>query len=297
MPTVTGRLWHSDSSIAGFKSGTYLSAINGGAPLFVTDYRFSAVDRTGDRFVRDDYDASSGAENTTIQIISTQSGAALANFKVDGYATELKLSPTNSNWLLGTWATDFIATRHTIVYDMAADRLLFVTPDADAGDAFDWLPDGRLVRVRTNGTVSTMSVGGQETGTGTAAWPQGWTLAGIVASPDGKSLAVRMNATTSRDRDLWVMAVDGWNLQRFTVTNITSYTVWSPDSKYLAFNKDTGFACSDSACQGSCRIWYAPSTARGIAALDASNDASTFDIKTSSGGATRLGCQLLAWTP
>ena len=184
-----------------------------------------------------------------------------------------------------------------MVYDFAAGKLLYATAGADAGDSFAWLPDGRLLRVHAGGAISAMALDGRETPLGAVQWPQGWELGAVFASPDGQQLAVRLDGKASKDHDLWVMRTDGQGFGRFTTTQMTTYAVWSPDGRYLAFNKDTGASCSDASCYGSCKVWYAPATARNVAAVDASRDAWQFTVRDTRGGSTQLGCQLLAWTP
>lgn len=293
-PQPSGRLWHSDSSIGRFKSGTYVSAISGAKTGFVTDYRFSALDRTGEHLIQDDYDATTGNERTAVKVFDTRTNRLQSSITVDGYLTEMRWSPANNGWLLARWATDFIAARHTVVLDLTG-KLLFAT--ADAADVFDWLPDGRLVRVGADGTIGTQTVGGPEVRIASIRWPAGWEPGRLFAGPDGQRLALRMDSTTSKDHDLWVMSLGGQDLQRFTKTQMATYAVWSPDGQYLAFNRNSGFSCSDSDCRGSCRIWYAPATARNVVAVESSNDAYPFTVTTVDGSRTRLGCDLLAWTP
>lgn len=144
-----------------------------------------------------------------------------------------------------------------------------------------------------------LGLDGRETPLGAVRWPAGWELGAVFASPDGQHLALRLDGTgtAAKDHDLWVMKLDGQGLARFTSTQMSTYAVWSPDSRYLAFNKDTGASCSEAACRGDCKLWYAPATARNIVAVEASRDAWPFVIRDTRGSAMPLGCQLLAWTP
>ncbi len=293
-PTVSGQLWHSDSKVGNYESGTYVSPLNGSNSAFVTDYKFSIVDSAGARLARTSYDA--GAEATSFKITQADGRTQIAGFSIDGDFAGVRMAPNGANVILASWGASYIDLHRSIVYDFANDKLLFAAARADANDAFDWLPDGRLVRVRANGNISTMTTDGRETATGAVQWPQGWHLGKVFASPDGQGLVARLDSDAGSDHDLWVMKLDGKEFGRLTTTNISTYAVWSPDAKQIAFNKDTGSSCSDASCQGTCDIWYAPATARSISAVEASKDAFKFTVKSREGSSLPLGCQLLAWT-
>lgn len=96
-------------------------------------------------------------------------------------------------------------------------------------------------------------------------------------SPDGKKALVqlvKLRASGSiESSDLWMMDLPGTSLRRFTDNGLIPYAVWSPDSRTVAFSKDTGYSCSESTCRGSCTIWCADAAAAGVRARDASGDA------------------------
>lgn len=289
-----GRLWHSYGTVGGADRGLFVSPLDGGPPATVLDDKFASVDPRGTQLISKSYDA--GDERTAVRITAPD-GRSLMRFSVDGYFTDLLPAPGGRALVLGRWSKSFLAPRHTVVYDPSAGQLLFATRESEAGDAFGWLPDGRLLRVQASGAISSVALDGHVLPLGAVRWPPGWQLGAVFVSPTGRQVALRLDSEGGREHDLWTMGLDGRDLARFTTTGMTTYAVWSPQGDYLAFDKDTGASCSNATCRGSCRLWYAPASARGVVAVEASRDASAFVVKARSGAAMPLGCHLRAWTP
>ena len=134
----------------------------------------------------------------------------------------------------------------------------------------------------------------------TVRWPEGRWPRNVHVSPDGSKAIVELAALRDSGKvsgvDLWMMDVNGQNLRRFTRNNLIAQAFWSPDGRHVGFVKDTGMACGDASCRGSCTVWMADASAADVVAVKASNDALEVPLRRPNGTMTRVGCPVSAWT-
>jgi len=115
--------------------------------------------------------------------------------------------------------------------DGASARLLTRTEGDESGGP-RWSPDGKRFAFKNKGEIYVMNVDGSDAHGLTQMGGNGsenpdW-------SPDGKSIAFDSRPPGS-NREIFVMAPDGSNLQRVTHTTVeSSHPVWSPDGKKIA---------------------------------------------------------------
>jgi hypothetical protein len=298
---LTGSLWSSDSNISDTQ-GTFVSDLITGTTTKVNSDTEAMPSADGARLLRRAYtsDGSVG-DATQITVVRTTDGQLLTDLTVDGYVGTLSPSPQAANLVLTRWAPSINDPRNVIVYDIDQRKVLFATPASGRPDAVSWMPDGSLLRVKPSGEITKVVLGAAEQAVRTLTWPEARVPQAVYVSPDGSKALVQLAALRETGSvsgvDLWMMNIDGSNLTRFTKNDLIAKAFWSPDSKLVAFIKDTGVSCTDATCQGSCNVWYAEATASDVVAVAASGDAKKFSVKrTTNGSVTTLSCPVMAWT-
>lgn len=298
---VSGSLWSSDSNISNAQ-GTFVSDLVTGTSTKVDADTEAMPSADGSRLLRRDYtsDGSVGDE-TRITVVRTTDGQLVTDLTVEGYVGVLWPSPQAANIVLTRWAPSINEPRGTVAYDIEQRKVLFSTPASTRPDAVAWMPDGGLLRVKQSGEITKLALGGTEQAVRTLSWPDGRVLQAVYVSPDGGKALVQLAALRETGSvsgvDLWMMNIDGSNLRRFTKNDLITNAFWSPDSKFVAFTKDTGVTCTDATCQGSCTVWYAEASASDVVAVAGSNDAKQFSVKrTHNASTTTLSCPVIAWT-
>jgi hypothetical protein len=289
----TGRLWHNNYALDAL-SGLQLAPLGGGAPALIDTALSAAPWADGSQYAVTDYRPA--ARETTITIKQTGSGRVLLQGSIGGYARSPRASPVNKDMLLLTLGENTTAAADHVFMDLRSLRVL--DRFAATGVSVDWLPDGRYLRVASDGAIATGTVGGTLSPSGSLNL-QGRRLGRLQVNRQGTQLVVALAEDNGAlvHQDLWIAGVDGSGMARLTSTNISSDGHWSPDGRLVAFNVDTGFTCNGAGCLGNCEIWYAPSTARAVAPLAAApGEAARFRVQDSRGNTSALGCALVAWT-
>lgn len=297
---LPGHIWHSFSDLSN-PQGTFSLDPNSGANSMIDRKRWAVPWPGGNHYIHDDYIASgSGDDETRLFVRRSADRHLVAERRMDGDFDDIRPAPVKS-WILADWGRSTIGPKRSIVVDIAKQKLLFAAPESKTPDAFSWMPDESLLRATPAGQISRFALGSPEKPVASVKWPEGRFLQAIYASPDGTRLLAQLAALRDTGSvsgvDLWIMNIDGSGLARFTNNGLITNAFWSPDSRYIAFTKDTGTSCSDATCRGSCTVWYAPATARNVVAVDASRDAYQFPLKRPDGSMRMLGCPMTAWIP
>lgn len=296
---LPGTIWHSFSDL-GNPQGTFALNPNSGASVMVDDEKWRSPWPDGSRFIQRDH-SSQGGDETRLTVRSTRDRSVLADQVIDGYlAGDVRASPVAAHQILASWGKTVFAPRGAIVYDLNTQKLLYATQPSKTPDALSWMPDGSLLRVQPSGDISRVLPGRGEQRVAALRWPESRVPEAVHVSPDGSKALLQLAAMRDTGSvagvDLWMMNVDGSNLRRFTKNDLISSAFWSPDSRYVAFVKDTGVSCTAATCRGSCTVWYAEATASNVLAVAPSGDARQFPLKRPDGSTTTVGCPMTAWT-
>jgi hypothetical protein len=295
---LPGTLWHSFSDLDN-APGTFVSDPNSGVSAMADKGKWRVPWPDGSRFIQRDYDTD--RDQTRLTVRSTGDRRVLMDQVVDGFVGDaIRPSPSGANQILALWGQTILAPRAAVVYDLDARRLLYATAPSKTPDALSWMPDGSLLRVQPSGRISRVVPGGAEQAVATLRWPESRVPQALYVSPDGRKALVQLAALRDTGSvagvDLWMMDIDGGNLRRFTRNDIIAAAFWSPDSRHVAFAKDTGVSCTAATCQGSCTVWHAEATASNVVAVKASGDAGRFPLRRPNGSTTSVGCPAMAWT-
>lgn len=296
---LPGRVWHSFSDL-GNPQGTFALNPNSGASVRVDDEKWRSPWPDGSRFIQRDH-SSQGGDETRLTVRRTSDRSVLVDQVVDGYlAGDVRASPVAAHQILASWGPQVFAPRGAIVYDLNAQKLLYAMQPSKTPDVLSWMPDGSLLRVQSSGEISRIGPGRGEQHVATLKWPESRVPEAVYVSPDGSKALLQLAALRDTGSvagvDLWMMNVDGSQLRRFTKNDLISAAFWSPDSRYVAFAKDTGVSCTAATCQGSCTVWYAEASASNVVAVAPSGDARQFPLKRPDGSMTNVGCPMTAWT-
>ncbi len=297
---LVGHIWHSFSDLD-TPEGTFFMDPNTGITTTVLDEQWGVPWLDGSRFIRTDYNPESGDQDTTRLVVRrTSDKTVLMDLVSDGYVGHAVPSPLGNNQIKAYWGETIFAPRAVVVWDLATQKILYATEQSDLAPSVSWMPDGSLLRVRSSGAISKIVIGGEEQLLATVAWPGGRVPQDVYVSPDGTKALVQLaelrDTGSVNSVDLWIMNIDGSDMKRYTDNGIISDAFWSPDSRTIAFVKDTGTACTDFTCIGSCTVWYAPATATNVVAVEASNDAKHFPSIRPDGSQTTMRCPMMGWT-
>lgn len=298
---LSGSLWHSYRDLSN-PQGTFATQPGTGQTRRVAPEKAGAPWPDGSLYLLRDY-SSQGSSGDETHLIVRRSGdqATLFDQVVDGYIGEnARPSPLGRPQILTDWGETIFAERGPVVYDLQQRRLLYVTRPSKTPDALSWMPDGSLLRVQPSGEISRIVLGGAEQRIASVRWPEARLPQALYVSPDGSKallqLAALRDTGTVDGVDLWMMNVDGSNLRRFTKNDLIAHAFWSPDSKHVAFVKDTGVSCTAATCRGSCTLWVAEATASNVVAVPPSGDAQRVPLRRPDGSMTTVGCPAIAWT-
>lgn len=296
---LIGKVWHSFSDL-GNPSGTFATDPNTGASTRIYDQKYGVPWSDGKQFINGEYVSQGSTGETRLTIRRVGDSSMLVDQLVDGDFSAITPSPSGGNRILAYWGTNASAQKSVVVWDFDARKLLFATPPSDTPDAVAWMPDGTVLRLQRSGSVSKVTLGGTQMLLTSVSWPESRIPLNAFVSPDGTQVLVqlvKLKASGSIDSsDLWMLDIQGSKLRRFTNNGLVPYAVWSPDGRFVAFAKDTGYSCSESTCMGSCTIWYADSTASNVQARETSGDAKQFPLQRPDGSKTTLSCPVMAWT-
>jgi len=297
---LAGHIWHSFSDLD-TPEGTFFMDPNTGVTTTVLNEEWGMPWFDGSRFIHTDYNPESGDQDTTrIVVRRTSDKAVLMDLVSDGYVGHAVPSPLGNNQIKAAWGETIFAPRAVVIWDLATQKILYSTEQSDLTPSVSWMPDGSLLRVRPSGAISKIVIGGEEQLLATVTWPGGRVPQDVYVSPDGTKALVQLaelrDTGSVNSVDLWIMNIDGSDMKRYTDNGIISDAFWSPDSRTIAFVKDTGVSCTDFTCVGSCTVWYAPATATNVVAVEASNDAKHFPSIRPNGSQTTMRCPMMGWT-
>lgn len=289
----TGALWHSNYALD-FLEGTQISPLDGRPSTLASASEWAVPWRDGSRYAYTDWDTAN--DTTQLSVFDTGVAQPVLQGSIAGYLRGGRPSPADRNLMLAFLGDDMLAPADVVFIDITQSAI--IGRAADEGGPIDWLPDGRYLRMRADGTLLTGSIGGTESASGAVVLPPNHVANAMRVDPQGKRLALVLANTASAgtDVDVWVADVDGSHLEQFTKTGMSASIHWSPDSNAIAFDVDTGLLCSGYYCAGSCGLWWAPATSREVIAVPSSHDAYEFTVHDRDGDETTLGCDLLGWT-
>ncbi|PUA29602.1 MAG: hypothetical protein B0W54_03200 [Cellvibrio sp. 79] len=297
---LEGHIWHSFNDLDN-PEGTFVMNPNTGVSLSVQAEKWGIPWPDGTAFINKEYEPDDAPEDTTrITVYRSNDKAILNDQLIEGYVGYIAPSPTHKDRILAHWGETIFSPRILIVWDLSTQKVLFGIEPGESFDALSWMPDGTLLHVQASGAISKVVIGGDEQLLGTVNWPESRVPQAVYVSPDGTRALVQLaelrDTGTVAWVDLWMMNIDGTEMRRFTNNGLIADAYWSPDSRNVAFVKDTGISCSDSTCMGSCTVWLAPATATEVVAVQASGDAKQFPLQRPNGSMTTLRCPVMAWT-
>ncbi len=296
---LPGHIWHSFSDL-GNPQGTFVLDPNSGVSISVQSEKWGVPWPNANHFISHDYISHGSNSGETVLVVRrTSNGQIISEQTLDGDFAAISPAPQSSR-ILVAWGENTYSAKSAVVYDLAKQKLLYATPASKTPDVFSWMPDETLLRAKPSGEISRVVIGGEERPISTVKWPESRVPQAISVSPDGTKVLIQLAAIRETGSisgvELWMMNIDGSNLKRFTKNDLIANAFWSPDSRYVAFTKETGIVCTAATCRGSCTVWYAPATASNVLAVEESKDAKQFPIKRPDGSATNLRCPILAWT-
>lgn len=287
-----GRLWHNDYALD-YMDGTQIASPSGDLPALASAHEYATPWPDGKTFVFTEWNVYD--EYSDLVVVDLASGQALYRLKTDGYLRDERPSPASRTTVMVTHGEDSISPAETLIVDLTTMTVLRRFP----GDTvMNWLPDGRYLRMTSDGTLIAGDPAGAEQTVGLADPPDSFQIQDLWVNRQGTKIAYRvLNAgTVTNETDLWVSDMDGRNFERFTSTKMSYAANWSPDGRHIAFNVDTGHVCTGAGCIGTCETWVAPVTSRNVRALPAVGDAERFKVRNRQGTPSTLGCDLLGWT-
>jgi hypothetical protein len=289
---LEGRLWHNDFSLDTV-DGTEISSLDGKLPVLASTNSEASPWPDGTQFVITDSGRVYG--QTDLKVIALASGQALYSLTTAGYLRGANPSPVDKTLLMATLGDDSISPADTIFIDLTT---MTVLRRFSAEAPVNWLPDGRYMRVLSDGTMRVGDVNGAEVDAGRIQPPAGHTARALWISPRGDRItwSIAHVASTPPENDIWISDLDGSHLERITQTKMSNYAVWSPDSSKIAFDVDSGSVCAGGGCMGGCELWWVPITSRNVIAVPASGDAWRFTVKDRHGSDHTLLCELMGWT-
>lgn len=299
-PLLTGNIWHSFKDLDN-PDGTFMMNPNTGVAISVQSRKWGIPWHDGSRFIDAEYNAADAPDDTTrVLVYKTSDKTLLMSQLLEGYLGHIVPSPLGNEQILAHWGETIFTPRAVIVWDMGTQKLLFSIAPSDMPDAVAWMPDGSLYRAQASGAISKITIGGGEQQIAKVSWPESRVPQAAYVSPDGTRALVQLAQLNDTGSvawvDLWMMNIDGSEMRRYTNNGLIADAFWSPDGHYVAFVKDTGVSCTSFTCAGSCRVWYAPSTASDVIAVKESNDAFEFPLKRPNGSMTSMWCPVMAWT-
>jgi hypothetical protein len=293
----TGLLWHNDFSLD-LRNGVQLSPLNGDPPTQITNQTDSdvAVWPDGKQYIVTRRDIARGV--TDITVFDRASGNTVYQGQAAGYLRNVEPSPTDKRLVKVRQGQDSASAFEEHVLDLSTMQSRLAISDTDW---FAWLPDGRYMLIGLNsGSMRVASLDGAgETIVGHLDVPADRRMGQFGVSPDGKRFLMPLTrrGSATNETDLWIGNVDGTGFEQFTDNKVFGGAAWSPDSRYVAYVTDTGISCGAGTCQGVCQQWYSSVDQRMVKGIAGTPGSEVFTVRNRSGGTTRLGCSVLAWTP
>jgi hypothetical protein len=202
--------------------------------------------------------------------------------------------PVERHLVLGSLSIDRQTRQNSVIVDLERGQ---VVQRIEPIGLVDWMSDGRYMRMAADGKRWSGALGEEERALPSMELPTGYSAGvGFWISPDNKQLVIQLQryANDAWSDDLWIGSMDGGPLERLTRSTMTSYAVWSPDSRYVAFDVDPdihaacGISFSPERWHQNAHVYYVEATARDVARPA---DAHTFKALGSS-----AKYRLLGWT-
>lgn len=264
----------------------------GGLPVQATADGWATPWVDGKQFAMTDWDVF--GDESSLKVLDT-AGNMLYSATTPGYLRDELPSPADKTMIAARLGEDSTTPSDWVFIDL---KSLSVVRQFTGDDIVSWLPDGRYLRMTTQGAINIGSLDGVETPSGQVNLPSHHNLVDAWVNRQGNRLALQIvnDVEPSPDSDIWVANIDGSQLERVTTTKMSYYARWSPNGRYIAFDVDTGHFCNNIGCMGTCELWYVPAEARNVTALPAAHDAFSFEVSNRDGDKRTLGCDLYAWT-
>lgn len=293
----TGVLWHNNFALD-LRNGVQLSPLNGDAPTQITNQTDSdiAVWPDGKQYIVTRRDIARGV--TDITVIDRTTGNTVYQGQAAGYLRNVEPSPTDKRLVKVRQGENSASPFEEHVLDLSTMQSRLAIADSDW---FAWMPDGRYMLISLGtGSMRVASIGGTgETVVGQLQIPADRRTGQFGVSPDGKRFLMPLTrrGSATNETDLWIGNIDGTGFEQFTDTKVFAGAAWSPDGRYVAYATDTGISCGAGSCQGVCEQWYSAVDQRKVKGMVGTPGSDVFTVRNRSGGTTRLGCTVLAWTP
>lgn len=292
----TGVLWHNDFSLD-LRNGVHLSPLNGDPPSQITNQPDSdvAVWPDGKQYIVPRRDIA--RDITDITVIDRATGNTVYQGQAAGYLRNVEPSPTDKRLAKVRQSQNSASAFEEHVLDLSAMQSRLTISD---NVWFALMPDGRYMLIDLNSGnmhVASLDVAG-ETTVGHLEVPADRRMGQFGVSPDGKRFLMPLTrrGSATNETDLWIGNVDGTDFEQFTDTKVFGGAAWSPDGRYVAYVTDTGISCGAGTCQGVCQQWYSSVDQRKVKGMAGTPGSEVFTVRNRSGGTTRLGCSVLAWT-
>jgi Tol biopolymer transport system component len=184
------------------------------------------VSRNGEEVVFRYYDVDKGVEE--IQFKQLDGGITGEFAQPDEFTGQPRLSPDGSLVAI-EWHSIEGGDEASVPVVTIFDRSGAIQGRFVQSQAWDWLPDGRLVLASLDAVMVTSAT--LDETTEIAVLPD--EIDELAASPDGERLALTMNG------HIWTVGIDGRGLRRMTTAEGAVFSPsWSPDGRYLAVRSE-----------------------------------------------------------
>lgn len=291
-----GALWHDNYALDSW-DGVQIASLDGLAPANVTNKKLALTPwPDGRQYVMTEWNVAGGY--TDLSVVDRASGASLYALRADGYLRGALPSPTDKKLVKVVQGAGSTSEFTEFILDLDTRR---ARRQIALQDWFAWMPDGRFLLVNPEaGTIRIGSVdSSDEVPIGQFRLPQDRRMGPVWVSPTGKQFVVRLpHVSATGESDLWIANVDGSGLEQLTDSKRSFEALWSPDGRYIAYDTDSGRACTGTVCSGTCQLWYTTPEQRKVKGLTGTSGSGAFRVNDRQGlSGTPLGCRLLGWTP
>jgi WD40-like Beta Propeller Repeat len=296
-PGLSGRLWYPHGGQATLQD---TSDANSGVSQIRLNpaygYTVASIARDARLVVMESTDITAATtqievHDATKPVDMNKESIALSKQLFSSYINKVRISP-DSRYMALIYSQDITklsTSNGLVIYDLQNQAdVNKVTPKRvrDTGLStrqiadIDWLPGGEYRYLRYDGSLVAGSASAadpslSEKQVGKIVRPTGYVEnLRLAISPDGKQIAMTFEAgplpndPLRNKSDVWLIDINGGNLERLTNDDLSSNPVWSPDGKYIVlayqFNINSGLVGRGD-LGNTCDRWYVPATARNAA--------------------------------